>query len=45
MILQRDVLDIKRVNDLLRLLIVNHQRTVTQLSMNKDEKNPARSFD
>ena len=41
----RDVLDIKRVNDLLRLLIVNHQRTVTQLAMNKDATNPARSFD
>ena len=41
----RNVLDIKIVNDFLRLLIVNHQRTVKQLAKNPEAKNPARSFD
>lgn len=41
----RDVLDIKRVNDFLRLLIVNHQWTVKQLAQNPEAMNPSRSFD
>jgi len=41
----RKALDIKMVNDFLRLLIVNHQRTVKQLAKNPEAKNPARSFD
>ena len=39
----REILDIKRVNDFLRLLIINHQRTVKQLAKNPEEKNPVPS--
>lgn len=39
------VLDLRRVNYFLRLLIVNHQRTVRQLAKSPEAKNPARSFE
>lgn len=38
-------IDIYRVNEFLRLLLLNHQRTVKQLAKNPEETNPSRSFD
>lgn len=33
------------MDDFLRLLIVNHQRTVKRLAQNPEARNPTRSFD
>ena len=38
-------MDLSLVNEFLRLIVRNHQRTVKQLSEKPEQKNPSRSFE